>query len=69
MAPTVNLFGPIDTILGAGVGFADVLVIEVVLLVLVVANFLTRMRAHAQHRSPTAPTRSPGFSHTKPRTS
>lgn len=51
MAPTVNLFGPIDTILGAGVGVADVLVIEAVLLVLVLANFFTRMRAHAQHRS------------------
>jgi len=51
MAPTVNLFGPIDSLLGAGVGVADVLVIEAVLLVLVLANFLTRMRAHARHKS------------------
>jgi hypothetical protein len=51
MAPTVNLFGPIDTALGASVGVADVLVIEAVLLVLVLANFFTRMRAHARHRS------------------
>jgi len=45
----VNLFGPVDSILGAPVGVADVLVIEVVVLVLVLGNFLTRKLAHDKH--------------------
>ena len=46
----VNLFGPIDAALGAPL-VEGVLVIEVVLLVLVVANFLTRRQAYARYRS------------------
>jgi hypothetical protein len=45
----VKLFGPIDSILGAQVGVGEVLVVEAVLLVLVVANFLTRKLAHDRH--------------------
>ncbi|MFB6298405.1 MAG: hypothetical protein ABEH56_07785 [Salinirussus sp.] len=51
MAPLVKLFGPVDSVLGAGVGVDDVIVIEVVLLVVVLANFTTRLLAHRRHRS------------------
>ncbi len=47
----VNLFGPVDSILGAQVGIGDVLVVEAVLLVLVVGNFLTRKLAHNRHKA------------------
>lgn len=50
MAPIVRLFGPVDGVLGAEVGIGEVLVVEVLLLVLVVGNFLTRFLAHARHR-------------------
>jgi hypothetical protein len=49
MAPSVRLFGPVDGILGAGV-IAEVLVIEVILFALVLANFGTRFGAHVRHR-------------------
>jgi len=50
MAPIVRLFGPIDGVLGAEVGIGEVLVVEVLLLVLVVGNFVTRFLAHLRHR-------------------
>ncbi|MFT4949962.1 MAG: hypothetical protein ACI9CA_002105 [Natronomonas sp.] len=50
MAPIVRLFGPVDGVLGAEVGIGEVLVVEVLLLVLVVGNFLTRFLAHSRHR-------------------
>jgi hypothetical protein len=46
----VNLFGPVDSALGASL-VEGVLVIEVVLLVLVLANFLTRRLADGRYRS------------------
>jgi hypothetical protein len=50
MAPIVNLFGPIDSTLGAEVGVGEVLVIEALLLVLVLANFATRFVAHSRQK-------------------
>jgi hypothetical protein len=50
MAPIVRLFGPVDGVLGAEVGIGEVLVVEVLLLVLVVGNFVTRFLAHSRHR-------------------
>jgi hypothetical protein len=50
MAPLVKLFGPVDGFLGQSVGIPDVFVIEVVLLVLVLANFGTRLVAHSKHK-------------------
>ncbi|MHB9285611.1 hypothetical protein ACKVMT_01055 [Halobacteriales archaeon Cl-PHB] len=47
----VNLFGPVDAIFGAELGFGDVLVIEAVLLALVLVNFVTRRVAHGRHVS------------------
>lgn len=47
----VNLFGPIDSTLGAQLGVGDVLVIEAVLLALVLVNFVTRRIAHGRHVS------------------
>lgn len=47
----VNFFGPVDSILGAEIGIADVLVIEALLLALVVLNFVTRKIAHDRHVS------------------
>lgn len=49
--PLVNLFGPIDSILGAELGFGGVLVIEAVLFALVIINLVTRMVAHSRHVS------------------
>ncbi len=46
----VNLFGPIDSALGAPL-VEGVLVIEALLLVLVLANFLTRRQAYGRYRS------------------
>jgi hypothetical protein len=45
----VNFFGPVDSIFGAELGIADVLVIEALLLALVVLNFVTRKIAHDRH--------------------
>ena len=45
----INFFGPVDSILGAEIGVAEVLVIEALLLALVVANFVTRKIAHDKH--------------------
>jgi hypothetical protein len=50
MAPIVRLFGPVDGVLGAEVGIGEVLVVEVLLLLLVVGNFVTRFLAHSRHR-------------------
>ena len=50
MQPDVILFGPLDTILGSEAP-GGVLVIEYILLVLVLANFGTRLLAHRQHES------------------
>jgi hypothetical protein len=50
MAPIVRLFGPVDGVLGAEVGIGEVLVVEVLLLLLVVGNFVTRFLAHTRHR-------------------
>lgn len=47
--PTVNLFGPVDQLLGAEVGLGEVLVVEVVILALVLVNFVTRRLAHGKH--------------------
>ena len=49
MAPIVRLFGPVDSVLGAEVGVGDVLVIEALILLLVLANFGTRAAAHSRH--------------------
>jgi hypothetical protein len=47
---TVNLFGPVDNLLGGELGLGEgVLVIEAVLLGLVVVNLLTRNVAHRAH--------------------
>jgi hypothetical protein len=48
--PQVDLFGPIDAIFGAATGIADVIVIEALLLVLIVGNFVTRKIAHDRHK-------------------
>jgi len=48
MQPDVILFGPLDTVLGSEAP-GGALVIEYLLLVLVVANFGTRLVAHRQH--------------------
>lgn len=48
MQPDVTLFGPLDAILGAPAP-GGVLLIEYLLLVLVVGNFVTRALAHRQH--------------------
>jgi len=50
MQPDVILFGPLDTIFGSEAP-GGVLVIEYVLLVLVLANFGTRLLAHRRHES------------------
>jgi hypothetical protein len=50
MQPDVILFGPLDTFLGS-MAPGGVLVIEYILLVLVVANFGTRLLAHRTHES------------------
>lgn len=47
----VNFFGPVDSIFGAELGIAEVLVIEALLLALVVLNFVTRKIAHDRHVS------------------
>ena len=49
--PTVNLFGPVDTVLGGELGIGEVLVIEAVILGLVVVNLITRHLAHRRHLS------------------
>lgn len=50
---TYELFGPIDAVLGASVT-SEVLVVELVLLGLVVANMAARALAHRQHTSQAA---------------
>ena len=50
MQPDVILFGPLDTVFGSEAP-GGVLVIEYVLLVLVLANFVTRLLAHRRHES------------------
>jgi len=45
-----NIFGPVDGVLAAELGVGDVILIEAVILVLVVANFATRKVAHDRHR-------------------
>ena len=50
MQPSVTLFGPLDTVLGS-TGPGDVLVVEYVLVLLVVANLVTRQLAHRRHVS------------------
>ena len=50
--PTVNLFGPVDSVLGAELGVGEeVLVVEAVILVLVVLNMVSRIVAFRRHRS------------------
>ena len=50
MQPSVTLFGPLDTIFGS-TGPGGVLVIEYLIIVLVVANLVTRQLAHRRHVS------------------
>lgn len=50
MQPDVILFGPLDTVFGSE-GPGGVLLIEYVLLVLVLANFGTRLLAHRRHEA------------------
>jgi hypothetical protein len=45
----VSIFGPVDSVLAAELGVGDVVVIEAVVLVLVLANFVTRKLAHDRH--------------------
>jgi hypothetical protein len=45
----VNVFGPLDNILAIEIGIGEVLVIEAILLVLVLANLATRHLAHNKH--------------------
>ncbi len=45
----INLFGPVDSILGVEIGIGEVLVIEALLFALVVGNFVTRKLAHDRH--------------------
>lgn len=45
-----SIFGPIDSVLAAELGVGDVVVIEAVILVLVLANFVTRKIAHDRHK-------------------
>jgi hypothetical protein len=45
----VSIFGPVDGVLAAEVGVGEVLVVEAVILVLVVGDFLTRKLAHDRH--------------------
>ena len=47
--PQVDIFGPVDAILGVELGIAEVLVIEALLLGLVILNFVTRRLAHGRH--------------------
>jgi len=46
-----SIFGPVDGVLAAELGLGDVIVIEAIILVLVVANFVTRKIAYDRHRS------------------
>jgi hypothetical protein len=50
----VNIFGPVDSILASGIGLGEVLVIEVIILALVLANFGTRKIAHEHQKSQAA---------------
>jgi hypothetical protein len=45
----VSIFGPVDSVLAAELGVGDIVVIEAIVLVLVLANFLTRKLAHDRH--------------------
>lgn len=45
-----NIFGPIDSVFAAGLGVGEVLVIEAIIFVLVLANLVTRKVAHDRHR-------------------
>lgn len=47
----VSIFGPLDQLLAVETGIGDVLVVEAILFVLVIANFATRHRAHSTHVS------------------
>lgn len=49
--PPVNIFGPVDALLGVELGVGEVLVIEAVIFALIVINFLTRRIAHSRHVS------------------
>lgn len=52
---TVNLFGPVDSILGGSLGVGgDVLVIEAVILGLILVNLVTRHLAHRRHKAQAA---------------
>ncbi len=46
-----NIFGPVDGVLAMELGVGDVVLVEAVVLVLVLANFATRKAAHDRHRS------------------
>ncbi|MFB6307935.1 MAG: hypothetical protein ABEH35_01270 [Haloarculaceae archaeon] len=50
MEAFVNLFGPVDAVLGAS-AIGGTFVIEYVLMALVLVNFVTRHRAHSAHKS------------------
>ncbi|MBX0293872.1 DUF7313 family protein [Haloarcula nitratireducens] len=50
MQPSAPLFGPLDAVMGS-TGPGGALVIEYVLLVLVLANFATRLLAHRRYTS------------------
>jgi hypothetical protein len=45
----VSIFGPVDGVLAAELGIGDIVVIEAIVLVLVLANFVTRKVAHDRH--------------------
>jgi hypothetical protein len=45
-----SIFGPVDGVLAAELGVADVIVIEAIILVLVVVNLATRKVANDRHR-------------------
>lgn len=47
--PLVDIFGPVDAALGVELGIGNMLVIEALLFVLVVLNFVTRKLAHDRH--------------------
>ena len=49
-----NIFGPVDAVLAAELGVGDVILVEAVILMLAVANFVTRKLAHDRHREQAA---------------
>ena len=46
-----NIFGPVDGVLAMELGVGDVILVEALVLVVVLANFATRKIAHDRHRS------------------